>query len=118
MPTGGGFVGLADTIVEIAKQSVPISPFASRPGFPPHTRRGLLPRAVAQNTNRRTGVAVIGTMRSRVGTVGGLHEKGGRRAGRRYPARPFIRPAMQRGFRYVPDAMRNFIRGKRITTEI
>jgi phage gpG-like protein len=68
---------------------------ASPPGTPPYTHTGRLKKAILFAYNRATESVVVGPS-ERITDIGGLHEKGGRRRGRRYPARPFMRPARQK----------------------
>jgi len=72
---------------EIVKQP------ASRPGTPPFTHTGALRNAIryAVDFSRRT--VYIGPTRSEIVDIGKIHEHGGRRKGKRYPSRTYMRPA-------------------------
>lgn len=63
----------------------------SKPGQPPHTRRGQLKRAIKYHATKDS--AVIGPEGSKVGTSSEAHEFGKRYKGTKYPARPFMGPA-------------------------
>lgn len=77
-----------------ARRSIRTRKQASRPGTPPHTRRGQLKRAIAYAVDKRQGVVVIGPERGGVGTSGLAHEFGGRYRREHYPKRPFMGPAL------------------------
>ena len=66
---------------------------ASPPGTPPFTHIGLLPKAIEFAAELTTQSVLIGPTKGTAGDIGHLHDKGGVRFGRRYPARPFSRPA-------------------------
>lgn len=78
-----------------ARRSIKRSPTYSDPGKPPHTRRGLLREAVLYAVERDAVRAVIGPTYEKVGTSASAHEFGGRYRGDRYPARPFMGPALE-----------------------
>lgn len=69
---------------------------ASRPGTPPHSRRGRLKRAILFEVEDRDRNVVIGPTANVVGTSASAHEFGGRYRGGRYPERPFMGPALER----------------------
>lgn len=78
-----------------AKLSIDQAAGPSRPGEPPHThRRVFLRRAIRYAANKQG--AVIGPMKSIVGLSAQAHEFGGRYKGVDYPARPFMRPALEK----------------------
>ena len=79
-----------------AQQSIKRSKGSSQPGTPPHTRRGMLRKAIRYRIDYTVPFAVIGPVGSGVGPIGELHEFGGRRGKATFPARPFMGPALIR----------------------
>ncbi len=79
-----------------ARAEIERSPDASQPGQPPHTRHGLLKAAstILYAVDPNAMSAVIGPVASKVGQSASAHEFGGNFKGEEYPARPFMRPAM------------------------
>lgn len=83
-----------------ARESIHKSTHPSRPGTPPHTRRGLLSSAgtilyaLGGATPEAAVIGFVGAVASKVGTSAGAQEHGGRYKGQNYPARPFMEPAM------------------------
>lgn len=62
----------------IARRSIKVAPTASKPGKPPHSRRGLLKDAIVFGVDRSSESVTIGPAASAVGRkVAGLHEFGG-----------------------------------------
>ncbi len=78
------------------KQSLEKADGPSAPGTPPHTHKGTLLRRAIRYAATKDNV-VIGPMASIVGQAGAAHEFGGEYKGEEYPARPFARPALERG---------------------
>jgi len=88
------FARAAFAIRQTAVESIERAAGPSAPGEPPHThRRMFLRRAIRYAANREG--AVIGPRFSVVGTAGEAHEFGGEYRGNKYPARPFMFPALQ-----------------------
>ena len=85
-----------------ARRSIRRSPKESAVGTPPHTRRGLLKRALLYNVDRAKMRAVIGPAYSIAGRSGSAHEFGGKYYGRKYPARSFMGPALKVNKRRLP----------------
>lgn len=83
-------------ILRDSQQSIVKSADPSQPGTPPHTRRGMLKKAIRYRVDYVQLFAVIGPVGAQVGPIGELHEFGGRRKKATYPARPFMGPAMIR----------------------
>ena len=81
-------------ISSTAKGLIKRSTREASPGEPPHTRRGLLRRAIRYRVASDRKSVVIGPTFSRVGTAGAAHEHGGRYKGETYPRRPFMGPAL------------------------
>lgn len=75
---------------------------SSAPGTPPHSRRGQLKRGIKYTAVEGDKARfVVGPTDTSVGQTAALHEFGGaaqrgRYKGRRYPPRPFMRPALER----------------------
>lgn len=82
-------------ISTLAKGKIQRSKTKSQPGEPPHTRRGLIRKAIryAVADDRRS--VVVGPAYSMIGTAGEAHEHGGRYKGETFPQRPFMGPALQ-----------------------
>lgn len=85
----------AATISRHAKESIIRSRTPSEPGQPPHTRgqpgknlKSAIRFAATENE------AVVGPVASQVDDLGALHEFGQSRGYVVYPARPFMRPAL------------------------
>ena len=93
----GTFRGLAHAGAAIrlaARRSIRRSAKPSMEGAPPHTRRGLMKRAILYSVDKRRERVVIGPAHSIAGPSGGVHEFGGRFRKRMYPRRPFMGPAL------------------------
>lgn len=86
----------AASIAKDARRTIRNSPNPAPPGSPPRSRRGLLRRAIRYHADARQQVAVIGPMASVVDQAAAVHEFGGSYKGEQYPARPFMRPALER----------------------
>jgi phage gpG-like protein len=69
---------------------------ASRPGTPPYTHTGQLRQAIVYAVSQDKSSVVIGPNAADMDQVGGLHEFGGTRFGKTYPARPFMGPALEK----------------------
>jgi hypothetical protein len=78
-----------------ARRSIRRSSKKSSSGTPPHTRRGLLKRALLYNVDKAKMRAVIGPAYSIAGRSGSAHEFGGKYYGRKYPARSYMGPALR-----------------------
>ena len=85
-----------------ARRSIRRSPKESAAGTPPHTRRGLLKRALLYNVDKSRMRAVIGPAYSIAGRSGSAHEFGGKYYGRKYPKRSFIGPALRKQESRIP----------------
>lgn len=86
----------AATIARDAKRSITKSLQPSKPGRPPHTRRNLLKRSIRYAGEQSRKTIVVGPLLSVVGGSAEAHEHGGSYKGDKYPARPFMQPALQR----------------------
>lgn len=76
-----------------AVASIKTDPGPSEPGTPPHSRRGLLRRAIRFAADKES--AVIGPVASLVGEAAEPEEFGGDYRGGEYPERPFMGPALE-----------------------
>jgi hypothetical protein len=85
-----------------ARRSIRRSPKESAAGTPPHTRRGLLKRALLYNVDKAKMKAVIGPAYSIAGRSGSAHEFGGKYYGRKYPKREYMGPALKVNKRRLP----------------
>lgn len=81
---------------KFAQQSIKISPKYSDPGSPPHSRKGLLKKAIIYAVDKEAQEVVIGPSANVIADAGHPHEFGGAFRGDIYPARPFMVPAMKR----------------------
>ena len=77
-----------------ARRSIRRSKKPSRPGKPPHTKRGALKKAILYAMNRNRTSVVIGPDAGMVNQIGRVHEIGGKFKGEYYPPRPFMGPAL------------------------
>ncbi len=87
----------AASVRKRAKESIKISDEPSRPGRPPHSRRGQLRAALwfAVTREESATTAVAGPRFSVVGESASPHEHGGRHQGAQYRRRPFMGPALR-----------------------
>jgi hypothetical protein len=90
-----------------AIESIVVSPVASTPGTPPHTRRKQLTNAIVFDANKDG--AVIGPRFSRVGDAGAAHEFGGEFRGQLYPERQFMLPALESNLDRFADEWRGSV---------
>ena len=81
---------------------------ASPAGTPPLTKRRLLPNAIVYDADKFG--AIIGPRYARAGTVGEAHEFGGKYKSNKYPARPFMGPALQANLSRFAGSWRNSIK--------
>lgn len=89
-----GYIG--GTVRKIAQNSIKIDPEPSAPGSPPHSRKGLLKKAIVYAVDREQQNVVIGPTVNVIGDAGSPHEHGGDFRGKPYPARPFMGPALDK----------------------
>ncbi len=90
------------TIRLTARRSIRRSPKPSAPGTPPHTRRGLLRRAIVYAVDKYRQLVVIGPAYGMIGLSATPHEFGGRYKRQRYDRRPFMGPALQKTKNRLP----------------
>ena len=79
-----------------ARRSIRRGKKPSSPGTPPHTRRGLLKRALRYAVERDRERVVVGPAHGVVGPSAIAHEFGGRFRGDKYDRRPFMGPALMK----------------------
>ena len=79
-----------------ARRSIRRSPNPSAPGTPPHTRRGLLRRAIMYAVDKYRQLVVIGPAYGMVGLSATPHEFGGKYKREHYNKRPFMGPALDK----------------------
>lgn len=79
----------------VARRKVLTSPKPSQPGQPPHSRRGLLKRAILFGLDRDGKSVLIGPGFNLVGESAAAHEFGGRYRRERYPKRPLMGPSIR-----------------------
>ncbi|MFQ5733008.1 MAG: hypothetical protein ACE5KM_13790 [Planctomycetaceae bacterium] len=78
---------------------------ASPPGSPPFTHDGTFRNAIAFGLDGRESV-LIGFLKNKVDDLAELHEFGGRRKGKTYPARPTMHPALEKVSKKLPQFYR------------
>ena len=84
----------------VAQRKVVTSPRASQPGSPPHSRKGLLKRAILFGSDGDKSV-LVGPGFNFVGTSAAAHEFGGKYRRERYPKRPLMGPALKESAPHV-----------------
>lgn len=75
----------------------------SSPGTPPHTLTKALPNSILYAVGRDKTYVVIGPASNLISDVGAAHEFGGQYRKQRYPARPFMGPALIKGTPRLPE---------------
>ena len=78
----------------VAQRKVVTSPKPSTPGQPPHSRKGLLKRAILFASDGDRSV-LVGPGFNFVGPSMAAHEFGGKYRRERYPKRPLMGPALK-----------------------
>ena len=78
----------------VAQRKVVTSPKPSTPGQPPHSRKGLLKRAILFASDGERSV-LVGPGFNFVGESASAHEFGGKYRRERYPKRPLMGPALK-----------------------
>lgn len=93
--------------IEYRKRNYPYSP----PGTPPfsHNNPQWAKYAIRYFHDKKKDYAIVGWLLSKAGTIGHVHEFGGIEEGRKYPERPTIEPALQRGIEHFGDDWRGAI---------
>ena len=85
-----------------ARRSIRRSPRPSTAGRPPHTRRGLLRRAIVYAVDKARQMVIIGPGYGIVGLSATAHEFGGRYRRQRYDKRAFMGPALEKTKNRLP----------------
>lgn len=102
----------AASIAQSARRSIRIGRRASEPGKPPRTRRQRrLKQAIQYAGDKSQKTYVVGVKKSMFGVVGGVHEHGETYKGVKYPARPFMRPALEMNLHRIGGAFTGSIGG-------
>jgi phage gpG-like protein len=86
----------AAVLRKIAIRSIHKRKKPSRPGSPPHTQTGRLKKAILYYNDRNRQEAIIGPSKNIIGIAGAEHEHGGRFRRERFPARPYMGPALEK----------------------
>jgi len=94
----------------VAQSKVRTSPKASQPGTPPHSRRGLLKRAILFGLERDKKRVLIGPGFRFVGTSASAHEFGGAYKGDRYPKRPLMGPSLRESLPHLTQMWRDSVK--------
>ena len=79
----------------VARRKVVTSPKPSQPGQPPHSRKGLLKRAILFGIEREGKSVLVGPGFRFIGASLSAHEFGGRYMRERYPKRPLMGPSLR-----------------------
>lgn len=82
----------------------------AEPGKPAKTAIGRLRKSIIYNVDRGADEAIIGPTSNVIGSIGALHEFGGKTRSGRYPARPYMGPAFEKILPRLPESWRRKIR--------
>ena len=85
-----------------ARRSIRRSPKPSASGTPPHTRRGLLRRAIVYAVDKYRQMVIIGPAYGVIGLSATAHEFGGRYRRQYYKKRRFMGPALEKTKNRLP----------------
>ena len=85
-----------------ARRSIRRSPKPSAVGRPPHTRRGLLRRAIVYAVDKYRQMVIIGPAYGVIGLSATAHEFGGRYRRQYYKKRRFMGPALEKTKNRLP----------------
>ena len=96
-------------VMRAAKNLIRRSPKASSEGTPPHTRKGLLKRAIQYAVEPSKKSVVIGPDVNYIGDSGKAHEFGGFFRREKYPKRAFMGPALEKVKDRLPSFWRNSV---------
>ena len=92
-----------------AQRKVATSPKPSHPGQPPHSRRGLLKRAILFASAGDRSV-LIGPGFNFVGASASAHEFGGKYMKERYPKRPLMGPSLKESAPHLAKLWRDAVK--------
>jgi len=95
---------------KIAQNSIKIDPKPSAPGTPPHSRKGLLKKAILYVVDKDKQSVIIGPTANVVGPAAEPHEHGGEFRGQVYAPRPFMGPALTKTLTKIDSMWKNSIR--------
>lgn len=93
----------------VAQRKVVTSPKASQPGQPPHSRRGLLKRAILFGSDGDKSV-LVGPGFNLVGPSMSAHEFGGKYRRERYPKRPLMGPSLRESAPHLAKLWRDAVK--------
>lgn len=93
----------------VAQRKVATSPRPSQPGHPPHSRKGLLKRAILFGSDGDRSV-LVGPGFNFVGESASAHEFGGKYRRERYPKRPLMGPALKETAPHVAKMWRDAVK--------
>jgi phage gpG-like protein len=93
-----------------ARRSIRRSKNPSKEGKPPHTRKGQLKRSLRYAVDRQRERVLIGPTFTVVGRSAMAHEFGGKYKKQRYPARPFMGPALEKSKNRISKLWANSIK--------
>ena len=92
----------------VAQRKVVTSPKASPPGSPPHSRKGLLKRAILFGSDGDSSVLVGPGFN--LGPSMAAHEFGGKYRRERYPKRPLMGPALKESAPHVAKMWKDAVK--------
>ena len=93
----------------VAQRKVVTSPKPSQPGSPPHSRKGLLKRAILFGSDGDKSV-LVGPGFNFVGPSMFAHEFGGKYRRERYPKRPLMGPALKESAPHVAKMWKDAVK--------
>ena len=94
----------------VAQRKVVMSPKPSAPGQPPHSRRGLLKRAILFGLGNGDKSVLVGPGFNFVGESASAHEFGGKYRKERYPKRPLMGPALKESAPHIAKMWDNAVK--------
>jgi hypothetical protein len=94
----------------VARRSIRRRKTPSKPGTPPHTRRGQLKEAIAYAIEKQDTRVLIGPRHEVVGDSAKAHEFGGFFRKEQYDRRPFMGPALEKVKDSLPTLWANSVR--------
>jgi phage gpG-like protein len=103
-------LGHAGAVIRLtARRSIRRSKKPSKPGKPPHTRKGQLKRSLRYAVEKRKERLLIGPVYTVVGRSAMAHEFGGKYKKQKYPKRPLMGPALEKNKSKLPRLWANSI---------
>lgn len=94
----------------VARRKVRISPNPSRPNSPPHSRSGLLKKAILFGLEKRNNSVLIGPSDKLIGSSLSAHEFGGAYKKERYPKRPLMGPSLKESLPHLSKFWRDAVK--------